>query len=456
MWHNATALANSPAAAATQLTVPDSSMVQDQAALSALYDQISPSVVNISVEAVRDSAQLPEIPGFQLPQDTPNQPQRGEGSGWIYDSDGHIVTNNHVVEGATKVVVNFSNGYWADAEVVATDPQADLAVVKVTPPAGVDWKPLNLAEDGGVKVGHTVLAFGNPFGLENSMTTGIVSALGRSFPTGAFGESRYSLPDVIQTDAAINPGNSGGPLLNLSGEVVGVNFAIESPAGSNSGVGFAIPVSIVKRVVPELVKGSQYSYAYLGLQGNTITPELASALALENNKLGVYVSSVVPGGPAEKGGVKGGSETITTTEGAELQKGGDIVTAINDQPVHRFEDLVSYLVTKAAPGQTVTLTVLRGGAEQKLSVELGQRPAQPVASAEEQGKPGQINARAAISIAEDAAKEKGLTGEITEKVATPDQADGKDVWVVELSTANQKATVTVDADSGDVISVDVK
>ena len=456
VWQNATVLANSPAASVSApLNLLDSSMDEDQAALSALYDQIAPSVVNISVEAVRDTAQLPDIPGFQLPEGTPNQPQRGEGSGWIYDNDGHIVTNNHVVDGATKVVVNFSNGFWADAEVVSTDPQADLAVVKVTPPAGVDWKPLSLADDNAVKVGHMVLALGNPFGLENTMTTGIVSALGRSFPVGAFGESRYSLPDVIQTDAAINPGNSGGPLLNLNGELVGVNFAIESAAGSNSGVGFAIPVSIVKRVVPELIKGSQYNYAYLGLQGNTITPELASALGLEDNKLGVYVSSVVPGGPAEKGGVKGGSETITTADGAELQKGGDIVTTIDDQPVHRFEDLVSFLVTKAAPGQTITLTVLRDGAEQKVSVELGQRPAQPVAT-EQQGKPGQINARAAISIAEDAAKEAGLTGDITEKVATPDQTDGKDVWVVELSTATQKATVTVDADSGDVINVDVQ
>jgi membrane-associated protease RseP (regulator of RpoE activity) len=169
----------------------------------------------------------------------------------------------------------------------------------------------------------------------------------------------------------------------------------------------------------------------------------------------VYVSSVVPGGPAEKGGVQGGSETISTDDGAELQKGGDIVTAIDDQPVRRFEDLVGYLVTRAAPGQTVTLTVIRSGAEQKLSVELGERPAQPIAS-EQEGEPGQINARAAISIAEDAAKEAGMTGEVTEKVATPDQADGKDVWVVELSTDTQKATVTVDADSGEVINVDVQ
>jgi 2-alkenal reductase len=456
VWQNASVSASAPAAnVSAPFAQIESSLGQDQAALAAMYEQFSPSVVNISVEAVRDSAQLPDIPGFQLPEGIPNQPQRGEGSGWIYDNDGHIVTNNHVVDGATKVIVNFYNGFWAEAEVVATDPQADLAVVKVTPPEGVEWRPITLAEDNSVKVGHAVLAIGNPFGLENTMTTGIVSALGRSFPVGEFGQNRYSLPDVIQTDAAINPGNSGGPLLNLNGELVGVNFAIESAAGTNSGVGFAIPASIVKRVVPELIKDGKFDYAYLGLQGNTISPELADALGLDTNKLGVYVSSVVPGGPAEKGGVKGGNETVTVEGGAELQKGGDIVTAINDQPVRRFEDLVSYLVTRAAPGQTVTLTVVRDGAEQELGVELGERPAQPVVSQEE-GNPGQINARAAIAIAEDAAKEAGLTGEITEKVATPDQADGKDVWVVELSTADQTATVTVDADSGEVINVDVQ
>jgi 2-alkenal reductase len=429
---------------------------EDQAALAALYEQLSPSVVNISVEAeATDATQLPDIPGFELPEGMPNIPQRGEGSGWIFDNEGHIVTNNHVVEGATKVIVNFYNGYWAEAEVVATDPQADLAVVKVTPPAGMEWRPVALAEDNAAKVGHAVVAIGNPFGLENTMTTGIVSALGRSFPVGEFGQSRYSLPDVIQTDAAINPGNSGGPLINLNGELVGVNFAIESATRSNSGVGFAIPVSIVKRVVPELIADGKYDYAYLGLQGNTITPELAAALDLEDNKLGVYVSSVVPGGPAEQGGVLGGSETITTELGGELQKGGDIVTAIDDQAVRRFEDLVSYLVTRAAPGQTVTLTVLRDGAEQQLTVELGARPSQPVVT-EAEGQPGQINARAAIAIAEDAAKEAGLTGEVTEKMATPDNQDGVDVWVVELTTADQSATVTVNADSGEVVSVDVQ
>lgn len=455
VWQNSAVSANAPAASFAAVTPVDSSLNEDQAALASLYEQLSPSVVNISVESDAGSAEMPDIPGFQLPEGMPDVPQRGEGSGWIFDNEGHIVTNNHVVEGANRVIVNFYNGFWAEAEVVATDPQADLAVVKVTPPEGMEWQPITLAEDNVAKVGHHVLAIGNPFGLENTMTTGIISALGRSFPVGEFGQSRYSLPDVIQTDAAINPGNSGGPLLNLAGELVGVNFAIESATRSNSGVGFAIPVSIVKRVVPELINDGKFDYAYLGLQGNTITPELADALGLETNKLGVYVSSVVPGGPAEQGGVLGGDETITVEGGGELQAGGDIVTAIDDQPVRRFEDLVSFLVTRAAPGQAVTLTVLRDGAEQQITVELGARPAQPLVTAEE-GQPGQINARAAIAIAEDAAAEAGLSGEVTEKVATPDTQDGTDVWVVELTTADQNATVVINADSGEVISVDVQ
>jgi 2-alkenal reductase len=261
---------------------------------------------------------------------------------------------------------------------------------------------------------------------------------------------------VIQTDAAINPGNSGGPLINLAGEVIGVNFAIESTAGSNSGVGFAIPASIVKRVVPELIADGQYDYAYLGLQGSTITAELAEALELPDNELGVYVASVVPGGPAAAAGLRGGEETATVN-GAEVQIGGDIVTAIDDQPVRRFEDLVSYLVTRATPGQVVTLTVVRDGAEQTFEVTLGARPTQPVAAEESQeGEEGQINARAAIAIAEDAAAEAGLAGEITEKVATPDEQDGVNVWVVELSTDGQQATVVINADNGEVVSVDVR
>jgi 2-alkenal reductase len=458
VWQSSSVAAQAPVAAvAAPFQQLDSSLDEDQAALAALYEQISPSVVNIAVESTASMADMPDIPGFELPEGLEDVPQRGEGSGFIFDNEGHIVTNNHVVEDATQVIVNFANGFWAEAEVVATDPQADLAVIKVTPPEGMPWTPLALAEGNGIKVGHTVIAMGNPFGLENTMTTGIVSALGRSFPVGAFGENRYSLPDVIQTDAAINPGNSGGPLINLAGEVVGVNFAIESTAGSNSGVGFAIPASIVRRVAPALIADGQYDYAYLGLQGSTITADLAEALELPANKLGVYVASVVPGGPAEEAGVQGGDETVNV-DGAEVQRGGDIVTAIDDQPVRRFEDLVSYLVTRAAPGQTVTLTLMRDGAEQTVEVTLGARPTQPLTVQSDEGAPGEgeINARAAIAIAEDAAAEAGLAGEITEKVATPDEQDGVSVWVVELSTDDQQATVVINADNGDVISVDVQ
>lgn len=429
----------------------DSSLVSDQEALAALYDAVAPSVVNIQVESTGRAGMIPQIPGFPLPEgDLPLQ--RGQGSGFIYDNEGHIVTNNHVVEGAQKVIVNFNNGMWARAEIVATDPQADLAVIKVTPPEGMEWRPLALAEDNGLKVGHMVIAIGNPFGLQGTMTTGIVSALGRGFPVGSFGTGRYTLPDVIQTDAAINPGNSGGPLLNLSGEVVGVNFAIESQTRQNSGVGFVIPVSIVRRVVPALIEEGVFKYAYLGLEGTTISADLAEALDLPDNTLGVYVSGVVPNGPSARAGLKGGSRTVNAPGGMQVRAGGDIVKAIDDTPVIRFEDLVSYLVTKAQPGQTVTLTVERDGAELQIDVTLGERPTQIATGPTRDGR---LNARAAIAVAEQEVRGQ-LDGEIVEKMATPDERDGRDVWVVELNTDTQRATVIVDAETGDILDVTIE
>jgi 2-alkenal reductase len=451
-WQTLSVSASSPQQALAAPTLQnDSSLFGDQEALAALYDAIAPSVVNIQVESTASTSTF-QIPGFQLPEgDTPLQ--RGEGSGFIYDNQGHIVTNNHVVDGAQKVTVNFNNGMWARAEVVATDPQADLAVIKVTPPEGMEWRPLQLAEENTLDVGHTVIAIGNPFGLQGTMTTGIVSALGRGFPVGSFGTGRYTLPDVIQTDAAINPGNSGGPLLNLAGEVVGVNFAIESQTRQNSGVGFVIPSSIVARVVPALIENGAFEYAYLGLEGSTISADLAEALDLSDNTLGVYVAGVVPGGPSAEAGLQGGNRVVDGPDGAEIRVGGDIVTAIDDMPVVRFEDLVSYLVTKAAPGQTVTLTVERDGEELKLDVTLGERPTQATAAAPDQN--GRLNARAAIAIAEQEVGSQ-LDGEITEKVATPDEREGQDVWVVELSTETQTATVIVDTESGDVLEVTIE
>ncbi len=453
--------AASPLMQAAQTLPVDASLAKDQDALAQLYNQIAPSVVSIQVTSKAEDTsggfQLPNIPGLPRMPGTPNGDaplQQGEGSGFIFDNDGHIVTNNHVVDGATSVNVVFNDGHWAKAEVVATDPQADLAVIKVTPPADFTWRPLPLAKSDSLKVGYTVIAMGNPFGLEGTMTTGIVSALGRGMPVGQLGPSRYTLPDVIQTDAAINPGNSGGPLINLAGEVVGVNFAIESPSRSNSGVGFTIPVSIVSRVVPELIKDGKFDYAYLGLSGVSIGPDLAEQLKLDNKVLGVYVGGVVANGPADKAGVQGGDNRASTNGSSELQAGGDIITAINDQPVHRFEDLVSYLITKAAPGDKVSLSIIRDGKSQKIDVVLGARPDASSTAAKAQAE-GPVSARQAIEIASDAAKDS-LKGDITQTVVSPDRQKGQDVWVVELTTDSQTATVTIARETGEVLNIDVK
>jgi len=429
------------------------SLAADQDALANLYSNVIQSVVNIQV-----TSHVTALPGFDIPDDLEAPIEQALGSGFIYDADGHIVTNNHVVENAEDVLVIFSNGFWAKADVVATDPQADLAVIKVTPPEGMDWKPLPLADPSTLRVGHSVIAIGNPFGLDGTMTTGIVSALGRGIPLGDGNTSNYTLPDVIQTDAAINPGNSGGPLLDLSGKVVGINFAIRSQERANAGVGFAIPVSIIKRVVPALIDDGRYAYAYLGLSGSSINPFLAEALELPANHLGVYVATVIPGGPSDKAGILGGTETVTDENGLEFERGGDIITAVNDIPVKRFEDLVSFLVTKASPGDVINLSVLRGDEELEIPVTLGERPSTS-ATASNAPAPGEegVNAREAIDIATKAAKEKGmLEGDITERIATPDTLDGVDVWIVELVTADEDVTVTVNKATGEVLDITSK
>jgi 2-alkenal reductase len=441
-------LTSETGAPAAQVT---SSLVEDQEALADLYAQVAQSVVNIQVTGIAD---LSDIPGFDLPGEPPLL--QAQGSGFIFDDQGHIVTNRHVVEGAEDVLVVFNNGYWADAEVVASDPQADLAVIRVTPPEGFEWRPLPRADAATLRVGHTVVAIGNPFGLDGTMTTGIVSAVGRGVPVGDETVSRYTLPDVIQTDAAINPGNSGGPLIDLNGQVVGVNFAIRSSMQVNSGVGFAIPVSIVNRVIPALIAEGHYPYAYLGLTGSSISAALASALELPANQLGVYVAEIIPGGPAAAAGLRGGEEVVTDENGLEFNRGGDVITAIDGQPVERFEDLVSYLVTQATPGQTVSLTVHRGSDTLEVPVVLGERPATTDQAAAPQDSSDGINAREAIDIATEAAEESGLlTDSIAEKVATPDEIGGLEVWIVELTTNNETATVTVDARTGEVLDLDI-
>lgn len=306
---------------------------------------------------------------------------QGQGSGFVYDRDGHIVTNFHVIEGATRVEVRFTSGFKVFGSVIGIDKDSDIAVVKVDAPAG-ELVPLPLGDSSQLKVGQTVIAIGNPFGLESTMTVGIISALGRTLdsqnvtPEGP----AFSAGDIIQTDAAINPGNSGGPLFNVNGEVIGVNRAIrttnftETGQPLNSGIGFAISINMVKRVTPSLIANGKYEYPFLGISStNTLTLDMINALGL-TEYTGAYVTSVVPGGPAEKAGVKAGT---TPTNFPGLASGGDLIVAIDGVPTRTFDEMLSYLVTNKGPGDTVVLTVVRGGERLDITITLGARPQSP-------------------------------------------------------------------------------
>jgi 2-alkenal reductase len=313
-----------------------------------LYEQVSPSVVYIAVA-------------------TSGLTGSGSGSGFVWDTEGHIVTNNHVVESARRIEVTFADGTTAEAELVGTDPDSDLAVIKVDLPAS-RLHPVELGDSDALRVGQRAIAIGNPFGFEQTMTTGIVSGLGRVVRQ----QSGFSLPQLIQTDAAINPGNSGGPLLDSHGRVIGVTTLIFSNSGTNAGVGFAVPVDTVKRVVPSLVATGRYADPWLGIQATSISSLLAEELGLPVEQ-GVLVQTVVQGGPAEKAGLQGGDWQVRF-EGALLATGGDIIVAIDDTAVQDMDDLIVYLADKSV-GQRVTLTVLRDGRRQRIEVRLGERPA---------------------------------------------------------------------------------
>ncbi|MEM7115821.1 MAG: trypsin-like peptidase domain-containing protein [Chloroflexota bacterium] len=283
----------------------------------------------------------------------------GQGSGFVIDTQGHIVTNNHVVADGGPVAAVFSDGSVEEATVVGTDPQSDLAVIKVNVPAN-ELTPIPLGNSDALKVGQFVIAIGTPFGLESTMTTGIVSGLSRSLPGGASaGAGRYQVPDVIQTDAAINPGNSGGPLLDLNGNVIGVNTAIESPVRGSSGVGFAVPVNVVKAVVPQLINNGRVQHPWLGISGGTLTPPVAEERGLDPELGGVVVSAVTAGGPAAQAGLQP----------------EDIIIGVDGLDVNEFDDLLGYIVQHASVGQTLELQVLRNGIQQTIGVMLQPRPA---------------------------------------------------------------------------------
>jgi len=331
---------------------------ESQDLLVNLYERVMPGVVSIQV-----------ISGTNI---------GSQGSGFVINDQGYIVTNYHVVEGAKEVEVDFTTGFKTYGTVIGTDLDSDLAVVKVNAPAE-EINPVSLGDSDSVQVGQTVIAIGNPFGLSGSMTTGIISALGRTLdserdaPSGGF----FTAGDIIQTDAAINPGNSGGPLFNLQGEVIGVNRAIRTTNFTqdgqpiNSGIGFAVSINIVKRVAPVLIESGKYDYPYIGISSvDELSLPQIEALGLKRFT-GAYVTSVTEGGPAEQAGIHAGNETTSIPN---LMAGGDLIIALDGHSIQNFDDLIKYLINNKSPNDTVVMTVLRGEEQIDITVTLGKRP----------------------------------------------------------------------------------
>jgi 2-alkenal reductase len=319
--------------------------------LASLYEDVNPGVVNIQVYVERAGMR-----------------GAGAGSGFILDEEGHIVTNHHVVADADLVTVIFCDGTEVQAEIVGTDADSDLAVVKVDRlPEGVH--PLPLGASNAVSPGDWVIASGNPFSLGSSMTLGIVSAVGRTIPIA---ETPFSIPSAIQTDAAINPGNSGGPLLTMDGQVVGVNAQIESTTGTNSGVGFAIPSDVVSLVIPELIEDGDFAWPWLGVSGTDVSLLVQEASDLQTQE-GAYIDEVVENSPAARAGLQG-STGRRQISGQTVPVGGDVILGADGEPIGDFTGLLTTVAFKQ-PGETVELTVLRDGRQRQVTVELAQRPA---------------------------------------------------------------------------------
>jgi S1-C subfamily serine protease len=333
---------------------------QLEAQVEALDARVGPGILNITSSIITQNSQNQSVPG------------EGTGTGWVFDRQGHIVTNYHVVKGAQFTIVTLANGNAYKADIIGTDPSSDLAVLRINAP---DLPPpLELANEDALRVGMFVVALGNPFGLNRTLTFGVISALGRVIqsPDGAF------VGEAIQTDAPINPGNSGGPLLDLEGKVVGITSQILSPSGSSAGIGFAIPSNLVGRVVPKLISQGHYEHPYLGIQGTTINPIIAEIF---NQQAGVrfpvdsgaLVIKVSPGSPAAQAGVRGGTRTITVY-GSQVVVGGDIIVAMDGTPIRNFEQLGAFVQSEKQVGDKVSITLYRGNTRMTVQVTLTARP----------------------------------------------------------------------------------
>ena len=330
-----------------------------------LYERVNPSVVNIVITVDDQAANVA----------TNLFPTQGQGSGFVVDTDGHIVTNNHVIAEADEIDVTFFDGSTVKATYIGADSDSDIAVIKVNVPSE-SLRPITWGDSDLVQVGQRAVAIGNPFGLAGSLTSGIVSALGRSLPTE---NGTFRIPEIVQTDAAINPGNSGGPLLNSDGEVIGVNTAIvprrNNFSGERSflGVGFAVPSNLAQRVVPSLIENGKYEHPWIGFSGNTVTREIADAMELPEI-MGALVVQVISGSPADDAGLRGGTREIVFDSGIDTTIGGDVIIGIEDEEIRAFDDLISFLSRRGVVDQEITLTIIRNGETQTLEMVLGPRP----------------------------------------------------------------------------------
>ena len=346
--------------------------------LGEIYSTSLPSIVRIEISRSMSSNQSnldsipPQFRRFFNPNDVPrrNVPN-GQGSGFVWTANGHIVTNHHVVDGADRIKVIFSEGTEYNATILGSDATADIAVLKIDSP-DADFIPLSLGDSSSVKVGQLAIAIGAPFGQEFTMTTGIISALGRTIPSAG---TPFANPEVIQTDAPIKPGNSGGPLFDRHGNAIGINSQIASRRGSSAGVGFSVPIDTAKRIVPELIEIGKYTYSYLGIQGIDLRPDMALAKGLDRTTRGVLVISTLDdNGPAARAGIIPNDEVVQI-EGQRYPVGGDVITSVEGSQITGMADLLTYLTNETRPGDKISFEIIRrDGNKAKLDVILGVRP----------------------------------------------------------------------------------
>jgi serine protease Do len=338
----------------------------DALTLPKIFNKTENSVVQITSSSPTSNS-LVIRNGEQIPQNNV-----ALASGFVYDQDGHIITNNHVISDPNSVEVTFVDGDSYSAKVIGKDPYSDIAVLQITDDGFQKHiPPLKAANSSALQVGEQVIAIGNPFGLSGTLTSGVVSQMGRVLPNDITG---YSISNIIQTDAAINPGNSGGPLLNNRGELVGMNTAIFSNTGVYAGVGFAIPSNMVQKVASSLLKNGSYEHPYMGISGITLSPEISNATHMNDTK-GILVVDITADSPADKAGLRGG-DVLTSVDGHDIRLGGDVIVAVDNQSVRAMEDLLSYLEEQKVVGDNIDLSIVRDGKTQHIDMILAARPTQ--------------------------------------------------------------------------------